>query len=361
MAYPSEEVIGATYKGFNDKYASWGSNRVMNQQCGQTWLQTFAELNDLYSSGKQLTDLQLVTWNDYEEATEIESGIDNCLTLSPSLSGNTLQWNISGNENTVDHYTVYISSDGQNLMSLSDLQPGNRSLNLCSFPIPNDSYKLFVQAVGKPVLANQITGAINYTSTCAVTTKVTPPPAPAPTPTPTPAPVTVSFGASPSAITIFAGASGKLTVSAKPQSGTFNSPITLTCAGLPKSLNCSFSPATITPGPGVASSTLTITSVGSRVTVPPGRNPVPISAGFLLPFGIGGFALVGSIPRRRKAQLLALIVVAGLGMIGSSCGGNMTPIAQTAAAASTASSYAVTVQGKTSSNQLSTVVTVSVR
>jgi len=132
----------------------------MGQQCGQTWLQTFSDINGFYNSGKQLTDLQLVTWNDYEEATEIESGIDNCLTLAPSLSGGALRWNVSGNENTVDHYTVYISADGQNLMSLTDLTPGLRSLNLCGFPIPKGIYKLFVQAVGKPTLANQITGAI---------------------------------------------------------------------------------------------------------------------------------------------------------------------------------------------------------
>src|SRR5258708_10951416 len=127
--------------------ASWGSHRVMPQQCGQTWLKTFTDLNNLYSSGNQLSDLQLVTWNDYEEATEIESGIENCLSLAPSLAGNNLQWNISGEENTVDHYTVYISTDGQNLMSLADLQPGLRSLNLCSFSIPNASYKLFVQTL----------------------------------------------------------------------------------------------------------------------------------------------------------------------------------------------------------------------
>ena len=38
LSYPKEETIGAAYKGFNDSLASWGSNRIMNQQCGQTWL-----------------------------------------------------------------------------------------------------------------------------------------------------------------------------------------------------------------------------------------------------------------------------------------------------------------------------------
>ena len=45
------------------------------------------EAQQPYNSGKQLPALQLVTWNDYEEGTEIESGIDNCFSLSASVSG----------------------------------------------------------------------------------------------------------------------------------------------------------------------------------------------------------------------------------------------------------------------------------
>ena len=111
---PNAETVGATYKGFNDTLASWGSNRIMGQQCGQTWLQTFSEINKLYNSGRQLPTLQLVTWNDYEEATEIETGINNCLTVSASVSGNSLAWSIKGNENTVHHYVAYVSIDGKN-------------------------------------------------------------------------------------------------------------------------------------------------------------------------------------------------------------------------------------------------------
>ena len=166
MSFPTHQTVGATYKGFNDSLAAWGSRRMMGQQCGQTWLQTFSDINALYNSGKPLSDLQLVTWNDYEEGTEIESGIDNCVTLSASLSSNTLQWSINGNENTVDHYTVYISTDGQNLMSLSEANAGIHSLNLCGFSIPTGNYKLFVQAVGKPSMANQMSGAFSYSPTC---------------------------------------------------------------------------------------------------------------------------------------------------------------------------------------------------
>ena len=124
-------------------------NRIMGQQCGQTWLQTFSEVNSLYNSGKQLSSFQLVTWNDYEEATEIESGINNCFTVSASTSGNSLQWTITGAESTIDHYVAYISTDGQNLMPLGNVNTGLTSVNLCSYSVPNGSYTFYVQAVGQ--------------------------------------------------------------------------------------------------------------------------------------------------------------------------------------------------------------------
>jgi len=344
MGVPSEMTVGATYKGFNDAFASWGSNRVMKQQCGQTWLQTFSEVNKLYNAGKQLENLQLVTWNDYEEATEIESGIDNCFSVSGSVSENSLQWKISGDESTIDHYKVYISTDGQNLMPLTDLAVGLRSLNLCGFPIPTGSYKLFVQAVGKPALANQITGAISFDATC--TAAITP---------------NVTFGASPAAITIAVGKSVSLTISAKPQSGAFNSSIALSCDGIPSSLSCSFSPAAITPGSGGAASTLTISAVSVTGKNALERNhTIPIHAVWLMPFGVVGLAWFGSAPRRRRAQMLVLIAVAGIGMAGTSCGGGGAASSQKTVVPAS-SSYAVTIHGNSGFAQLSTVVNVTVQ
>lgn len=166
VTFPTKKTMGAAYKGFNDALASWGSGRVMNQQCGQTWLQTFSQVNSLYSSNRQLPYLQVVTWNDYEEGTEIESGIDSCVSLEPSVSGNTLQWSVSGDESTVDHYTVYSSADGQNLAKMADTKTGVHSVDLCSLPVPKGTNQVLVQAVGKPSLANRMPGPVSYTPSC---------------------------------------------------------------------------------------------------------------------------------------------------------------------------------------------------
>jgi hypothetical protein len=166
LSFPRTETVGATYKGFNDALAGWGSGRAIDQQCGQTWLQTFAQINSTYNSGRQLPYLQLVTWNDYEEGTELESGIDSCFSLEASVSGNTLEWSTSGNENTVDHYAVYSSQDGQNMTPLTQTQPGTHSVDLCSLSVPSGNNSLYVQAVGKPMLANRMPPPVGYTNTC---------------------------------------------------------------------------------------------------------------------------------------------------------------------------------------------------
>ena len=44
----------------------------------------------MWSTADQLAWFQLVTWNDYEEATEIETGIDNCVTVAAAVSGKAL-------------------------------------------------------------------------------------------------------------------------------------------------------------------------------------------------------------------------------------------------------------------------------
>ncbi len=155
-------AFGSAYKGFNDTIAIWSTNRVVNQHCGQTWLDTFGEIDRFYNSSRQLPAIQLVTWNDYEEGSEMESGIENCMTISPAMVGGWLTWNVAGNENTVDHYTVYISADGQNLMSLKDLPPFTHAFEIGNLGLAPGNYVLYVKAVGKPSIVNHMSPAVGF-------------------------------------------------------------------------------------------------------------------------------------------------------------------------------------------------------
>lgn len=333
MSHSSMQTLGASYKGFNDTLAAWGSHRIMSQQCGQTWIQTFAKIDSLYNSGSQLDSLQLVTWNDYEEGTEIESGIDDCFSISASISGGGLEWKTSGNEDTVSEYVVYISTDGQNLMALSKEARGNHSLNLCSFPIPAGDYKVIVQAVGEPSMANRITGAINYSPDCG---KI---------------PGT-SLNASPSSQIVSLGQSRSFTVTASAQSGVSDGPISLSCGNLPSVLSCSFSPLTVTPVPGGATSTLAISVIPQTWAGLRTRSSKFALAVWMLPFGLAGLTLIGGGHRKRAVgRTLAILCALSVSMSLASCGSGPR---------SSSSNYAITVNGNSSSGQVSTSITVTI-
>ncbi len=156
-------AFGSAYKGFNDTLATWGTNRVIDQECGQTWLQSFSEVGKFYSSSNQLPAMQIATWNDYEEGTAIEPGIDNCVYLTPSQSGTKISWSINGgNENTIDHYTVFVSTDGTNLMKVNDVPRGTHSIDLSQAKLSAATYSVYVKAVGAPSFQNKMSPAIAY-------------------------------------------------------------------------------------------------------------------------------------------------------------------------------------------------------
>jgi hypothetical protein len=339
-AFSAEETWGATYKGFNDTLASWGLNRIMEQRCGQTWLQTFSNINSLYSSANQLPSLQLVTWNDYEEGTEIESGIDNCVSLSAAMAGNSLQWSISGDEDTVNNYTVYVSVDGQNLMPLGDQAVGLRSLDMCSYALPPGAeYTLYVQAIGKPTLRNQMSGAVPYVPHCDATT------------TPT-----IALRATPSSIIMTSGQSGGLSITVTPESGPFTEPVLLTCSNLPAGTSCVFSPATVTPGAREASSLLTI-SIAEPVSEVHGepRSGDFSLAVFFLGFPLAGITFLGGTDWKRIRQSMVLSAVIGTVILLGSCGALIAPHAN-----ASAQTYTILITGTSGSTKASVPVTLEV-
>ncbi|HLH08564.1 MAG TPA: hypothetical protein VKW78_15095 [Terriglobales bacterium] len=311
----SKQAFGSTKKGFNDSKASWGAGRVVPQNCGQTWLNTFAEIGKYYSASNQLENLQLVTWNDYEEGTALEMGVDNCLSISGSASGDTVSWSINGAENTLDHYTVYISSDGENLMPVTDVPAGTHQLNLAQYGFPAGAYTVYVKAVGRASIRNHMTGAISYHSSGGPgTISVGGGNA---SPTATPAVSSTNITAEPSALSIPSGQSGTMTVTLRP-STTFTGTVSLACAGLPVGVSCSFANPTVALAGQPVSTTLTVSTgaVQSANLTPHGG-----MLAMWLP-GLGfGMVVVGSQRRSKKfwAGLVMLVLIATLVSVG--CGG----------------------------------------
>jgi hypothetical protein len=234
-------------------------------------------------------------------------------------------------------------------MTLSSLQPGLHSVDLCAFPIPSGNYKLFVQAVGKPMLSNRMPGPVSYSPAC---------PASGTSAGSGGTPQNSSFTASPAALTIPSGKSGQVTVKAT-QSASPTGTISLSCNYLPANLLCSFSPATIKPGGGIATSTLKITNAGATANNSSGRAGGAVYASWIFSFGIAGFVFVGSFKNARRVLPAVLAcALAGSMMLTSSCGGGGKSSAMSSAGPNT---YTISILGNSGSSQISTDVVVSVQ
>jgi len=188
---PGKNAWGAAFSGFNDVMAGWSppGGRVEDNGCGRTWLKTLAAAGPFSPAF-----MQVVTWSDYDEGTQIETGIDNCVhsvtaAMGTNALANTLTWNVNfstradgstGDDSTIDRFNIFDSSDGENLTLVTALcnlggtaansdhvctGSGSpvRSLDLQNLITSVGVHKLYVQAVGKPSILNHITmQAVSY-------------------------------------------------------------------------------------------------------------------------------------------------------------------------------------------------------
>ncbi|HWH61420.1 MAG TPA: hypothetical protein VN682_27610 [Terriglobales bacterium] len=168
LTHPSQLTIGALWKGFDDNNASWGRNRVIAEQCGQVLLNTAKEISKYFGgSNPQLPYVQVVTWNDYEEGTAVEDGIDNCYTVNASLSGSQLTWSLAASDSyastaTIHHFNVYYEDAAGSLYSAaSNLSVTTNFLDLSSV-VPTGTWTVHVEMVGQPLILNRMSNGVTY-------------------------------------------------------------------------------------------------------------------------------------------------------------------------------------------------------
>ncbi|WP_311719290.1 Ig-like domain repeat protein [Tunturibacter empetritectus] len=158
---------------------------------------------------------------------------------------------------------------------------------------------------------------------------------------------------------VIAGKSATYTFALQSQGGTFTSPITLTASGLPAGATAVFTPATIAPGAGSATASLTIQTATQNAANTPPFSPVrapllPLSAAvFLLPLLRNKHlrARFGRMPRTLFSAFFLLIAGAALlGLTGCGSGDHdptktytITVTASAAGAANTTLQHMATV------------------
>ena len=156
---------GSFFKGFDDGLAPWGEGRKIDQACGLTFVRSLATATKRLSRAPaNLALLQVATWNDYEEGTEVETGIDNCGSVRADVSGTTIKplpsFTRSGSEETVDHYEVYLSVDGENLLDAGSIAVGGNPFDAATLGLLPGTYKVFIQMVGKSHILNRMSSAV---------------------------------------------------------------------------------------------------------------------------------------------------------------------------------------------------------
>jgi len=110
--------------------------------------------------------VQVVTWNDYEEGTAVEDGIDNCYTLHSSITGSLLTWSLVPSDSTyastatVHHFTVYYADASGNLyLAASNVSVTANSLDLSSV-VPSGTWNIYVEMVGQPLIINRMSNGV---------------------------------------------------------------------------------------------------------------------------------------------------------------------------------------------------------
>lgn len=307
--YPLQQTVGSLSPSFNDSLATWTANRYADGQCGQLWLSKAATIAKYWSTVRQLPFVQIATWNDYEEGSTIESGIDNCLSVSAQAEGSTLRWSLSGNgnETTVNHYEVYASKNGTDLMHLGSLPAGAREVDVASYQIPAGAYSAYIKAVGKPSILNQMS---NSASVVIASTGV--PAAPSP-----------QFSLQPAANSVTVTNAQPASVALQASAQSFKGTLSFSCSA-PSWLQCSFAPQNLDVSSGSALTTLVIRAVQAA-------SVDPVAATLLLLLIVGGLSLT------RQRRVVAACGVMFIMLFTAACGGG-APQASTAPSSQTSAS-----------------------
>jgi len=160
------------------------------------------------------------------------------------------------------------------------------------------------------------------------------------------------------------GQSGAYTVNVGEKYGAFSNSVSLACSGLPSEATCIFSPASVTPGSGTATSTLTISTTASSSVLPifgpggPNTRLLVLWLGLLL--ALTALAVFARKSKRKFGFAIAscaLLICLVAPVVSCGGGGSSTP----SNPGTPVGMYSVTVTGTSNQLQHSTTVGLTVQ
>lgn len=175
---PAVPHVSPGFNGTLTKSIAWSLGKYLPRDSGKCWLETCANLNSHLVPN--IIGIQVATWNDWEEGSQIETSIQNDIFITASLSGTNFQWSVSGgtgDETTLAGYRV-IAASGAGAWLISTVATGQpQSIDLSTVGLQDGTtYSVYVVAVGVGSFRNQISNSVSYTHTV-------PPEPPQPPPT----------------------------------------------------------------------------------------------------------------------------------------------------------------------------------
>jgi hypothetical protein len=126
--------------------------------------------------------------------------------------------------------------------------------------------------------------------------------------------------------------------------------VSFSCSGLPLGASCSFSPATVTPSSGPASTMLTVTTTATSASFH--RDPNPLLPGSVLAVALCCL----SLKKRRRVRLLLMMTSTAVGLsLLNGCGASNSAVTQRQPVTST-----VTITATAGSTQHTTIFSLTV-
>jgi hypothetical protein len=91
-----------------------------------------------FGSTHQISYMQVATWNDYEAGSEVETGIDNCYTITDSVtqSAKTMNWTLHANNSYAVTSTIHHENPNDSNKTLNVLAT-NISRTTTSYSLAN--------------------------------------------------------------------------------------------------------------------------------------------------------------------------------------------------------------------------------
>jgi hypothetical protein len=160
-----KKAFGAMCGNFNGTLThsvGWSMGKYLPSSNGLCVVQRAAAINSAIFPN--MTRMQWTTWSDWEEGTQVESGIENAFALAGVVNtNNVLSWSItSGDERTLDHYELYAGTNGVNVAFLGSLPAGVHQTNLSQVNWAPGSYQLYIDAIGKPCIRDHMSAPVSF-------------------------------------------------------------------------------------------------------------------------------------------------------------------------------------------------------